>query len=620
MRVSLIAEKFKSLCKKCSGFFSTLRRKLSADSSDSKKLNKLIRSSVALVLMIVLFITVTFSWMINSFSSKITNSNYITIDADAGLQMNYGEEQSPDGSININNALREGFALHECSSTDGRTIFFPVADYASSGDKNFVTNVNTTDLVFREATANDKNTKYISVDFTLSSKDATDVWLSSQSYISCTSGNPAANAIRVAFIDRSIGGESTVFDNTVDTNYSVANNAVKTISTTGLMSETEACTPHTFNEYTYGNTEEKVLFHIDAGETLRASMIIWLEGTDADCDYDVLDVKDLNIYVKFTTSYEELRTITFVDNTLEKWVEDDECYIYIIDNNNNFHAMTMSSNYANDYTWTASIPSGIESIRFTRYNPEKQGDKPQEWNYWEAGDIGECSTYYAFGHSAGMWTNTFSGQQITVFDGTNNGWLRGSDQCEFHVAFTATDGNGISQSFDYKMSYLTELNRYSIIIPSNVTTLSFKRMDSTQTTTHNSWTNLSRGSNYFYNITASGTGYWSTRYIYINDANGLKGDAAFGAYFYNNSTGVNQWTGMNSKSPSGYYVAVVPNNIAQGVVFTRYNSSSDPSWNNCYNQTPNTLEAFGSNNRFTTSGWTGNNNSQINGYWDYTSE
>lgn len=619
MKLTLITEKARSLFKKITEFFGKFISNKTPEPKRTIKLNKLIRSSIALALMVVLLITLTFSWMMSNFSSNITNSDYITIDADAGLQMNYGEDESPDGTINLNNVLLDGFALHECSSTDGRNIFFPISDYASNGDKEFVSNVNTSDLVFREATANDKNTKYISVDFTLSSKDATDVWLSSLSSITSTGGNSAANAVRIAFIDKSIDGKSVVFDNTSDKNYSVSNDAVKTISTGGLLSATESCTPHTFNEYTYGNPYNNVLFHLEAGETLNASMVIWLEGTDSACTSSVLDISDLQIYIKFTTSYEELRTITFIDQTLEKWVDDDKCYVYIIDKDTNYlYEMTMSETYSSDYTWTGSIPGGVENIQFARYNPVSQQGTPEEWNYWDAGELGQCSTYYAFGENAGMWTNTFSGTTITVFDGTTNGWLRGSDQCEFHVAFTSTDGNGVSQSFDYKMSYLTALNRYSIIIPSNVTTLSFNRMDSTETTTHNSWTNLSRGSNYFYNITAAGSGYWSTRYIYINDANELKGNAAFGAYFYNNSTSATQWTGMHSKSPSGYYVAVVPNNIAQGVVFTRYNSSSAPSWDNCYNQTPSSSENFGSNNLFTTSPWTGDN--VMYGSWSWTSE
>lgn len=630
MRLTLISEKFKALLRKCSGFFGTLKKKTAENKNSSPKLNKLIRSSVALVLMIVLFVTITFSWMMSSFTSSITNNDYITIDADAGLQMNYGEEQNPDGSININKALREGFKLHECSSTDGRNIFFPTYEYSANGDKNFVNNVVTSDLVFREATANDKNTKYISVDFTLASKEETDVWLSPLSYIKCDSSTKTANAIRIAFVDKSVDGGSIVFDNTADTNYKKSNYAVSAISTIGTPT-TRGVTPNTINEYTFGNgngTDGKdlVLFHIDPGETLRASMIVWLEGTDPDCTNEVLDIQDLEIYIKFTTSYESMRTITFIDNTLEKWVEDHDCYIYIIDNNNKLHEMNMSANYDNDFTWTADIPEGITNIRFARYNPAQDDlDKPMEWNYWDAGELGSCSTYYAIGHSAGLWATSFTGQQITIFDGTTNGWLRGSDECEFHVLFSVVDGNGVTQNLDYKMSYQHELNRYSIIIPSQVKTLSFNRMNQSQTTVHNSWTNLNRGSSYFFNILSSSSGYWSTRYIYINDAAGLKGNADFAAYFYNNSTNAKQWTGMHSKSPSGYYVAVVPNNIAQGVVYGRYTSVSDWSnpdnvWSSIHNQTLNTLETFGSNNRFTTSGWTGDGNKYMNGYWDKVSE
>ncbi len=616
MRISAILKKAERSVRKIPAFIKRTKAKLSSLKSDSPSFNKLIRSSVALALMLIMLITITFSWLGDSFTSNIGSNDFITIDADAGLQMNYGEENQPDGSIKINNVLKTGFELQECSSADGRNIFFPTYEYSSS-DKEYVEDVETGDLLFREATASDKNTNYISVDFTLSSQGETDIWLSTSSRIYCTNqDNTAANAIRVAFVDKSVDGVSTVFDNSFAESYTEDHYPVESISTTGIADDDTAYRPHAFSEYMFGNEEDNKLFHISAGETLKAAMIVWLEGTDDDCHSPVLGINDIQIYIELTTSYEEMKPITFIDNTLEKWVDDHDCFVFILDDENIPHMMTKSATYDTDYTWTGYVPSGVTDIKFARYNPLSQSSNPEKWNNWDAGALGACTTYNAIGHSAGIWKDGFKAQQITVFDGTNNGWLRGSAQCEFHVLYTTTDGNGNTQNMDYKMSYQTELNRYSIIIPSEVTTLSFNRMNSDQTVTHNSWNNLNRGSNYFYNITASGTGYWSTRYIYINDAENLKGTDSFGAYFY--GTAGNQWTGMHSKSPSGYYVAVVPNNMTNGVVFTRFNGSSMPSWENCNNQTPKNLESFGSNNRFTTSPWTGDN--VIYGTWSYTPE
>lgn len=600
---------------------------------DHGNLNRLIRSSVALLLMVVLLVTLTFSWMMASFTSNITNNGYITIDADAGLQMNYGEDNNPESSININKALLDGFKLHECSSTDGRNIFFPTYEYSSAGDKSFVSNVNTSDLLFREATANDKNTKYISVDFTLSSKEATDIWLSPLSYISCSSSTKTANAIRIAFVDKSVDGKSTVFDSSADTNYQNSNNAVQTISTTGV-STTASVTPNSINEYTFGNGKgedgkDLVLFHIDAGKTLRASMIVWLEGTDPDCTNEVLDISDLEIYIKFTTSKEAMRTIAFIDSTLEKWVEDDSCYIYIIDNNNKLHEMTMSENYSSDYTWTADIPDGITSLRFARYNPQKDDiDKPMEWNYWDAGELGSCSTYYAIGDGGGLWATNFVPETITIFDGTRSGWLRSTDECEFLIKYTVTDGNGKSQAMSYKMSYQVEANRYSIVIPKNVTQVSFHRVfKDTFAETGNNWTYLNRNGCTYYAITDNNAGYWGNRYIYIQDAAGMHNGCTFAAYFY--GTGGNTWTGMHSRDDKGHgwYVAVVPYNMTTGVVFTRYNSGATGwSWDsaNVYNQVADSrddLKVYGSKNLFKTTGYeTVDGKSCINGEWYTTTD
>lgn len=588
------------------------------------KISKIVYPLVALALLIAVIATSTFSWLKVNYVTNLATNDYFTISADAGLEMNYGDDDNNQGSINIQN-----IKLSECSSVDGRNFYFPLSNYSSKGDNDFVDGVSTNDLVYRDGTANDKNRKYISVDFTLSSQSATSVWLSNESRITCTDqSHTTANAIRVAFVENKPGGNTTIFDNSAMSEDIVKNNAVEKVSDSGEIVSTKLCDVRSFNEFVFGNEYDNTLFEIAAGETLKVTLNIWLEGTDVDCNESVLDLSDLQIFIKFSTSYEELRTIYFIDNTLEKWVDDDvddgKCYVYAVDEHGIHHRMTQSDNYSTDYTWFLNVPGSTESIRFVRYNPDTYVPN-REYNSWEAGTLGTCSTYVAFGHSAGMWSENFKGESITVFDGTTNGWLRGSDECEFHVKFSVTDGNGTVQNMNYKMSYQYEVNRYSIIIPSNVTTLSFDRMNNSQTTVHNSWNNLQRGSNKFFNILDNTTGYWSNRYIYINDAAGLKGNAEFGAYFYNNSTNKHQWTGMHSKSPSGYYVAVVPSGIDQGVVYTRYTSVSswtnpEPAWTSMHNQTLNTLESFGSNNMFMTTGWTGDNNKYMNGSWSHTSE
>ena len=100
--------------------------------SYTKKFNKAIYSIVALCLLILLLFTATFAWLSKSMGASVNSSNeddYITISADAGLEMNYGDQDMNEGTININQVVNDGFKLYECSSTDGRSFFFPLSGY-----------------------------------------------------------------------------------------------------------------------------------------------------------------------------------------------------------------------------------------------------------------------------------------------------------------------------------------------------------------------------------------------------------------------------------------------------------------------------------------------------------
>ena len=594
MRISHILKKTEKAVRKIPAFLRSFKTKLHSLKSDSPSFNKLIRSSVALALMVIMLITLTFSWLCDNFSSNIKSNDFITIDADAGLQMNYGDTNQPDGSININTVLKNGFELQECSSVDGRTIFFPTSEYSDS-EKEYVIDengkktdliVNTDDLLFREATANDKNTKYISVDFSLTSQGDTDIWLSSASKIYCTdSKHEAANALRIAFVDRSVGGKSTVFDNSFAEGYTEDHYPVESISTTGVADNDTAYKPHAFCEYMYGNENKNTLFHIEAGKTLNASMVVWLEGTDADCDKDVLGIEDIQIKIGLVTSYEEMKPITFIDKTLEKWVDDADCFVFILDDNEVPHLMTKSENYESDYTWTGYLPKGVNNVKFARYNPNSQSNSPEKWNNWDAGALGVCTTYNAIGHSAGIWADNLETQVITVFDGTpEQKFLNARSNHLMHIQYSVTDGNNNIANLDYKMSYqyvtkddnsYIDYKKWCMVIPAAASNITFKWCESppnvdkykpSNLKVNNSWQNTERNDNLYFTITKNGTNfgsYWSNKLIYLNDTNNYENGAIFAAYFYNRNSWYGSWTSMQAKVTSEelnkeLHVAAVP--------------------------------------------------------------
>lgn len=580
----------------------------------NSKLNKLIKSIVALGLILVLFVTATFTWLSANVATNIDTSEFITISADAGLNMNYGYGDNNQGQM----SFPEGCILKECSSADGRSLYFPLPaygrndqDFADTNDIDFTDGIEyNSDLLFREATAIDKNKSYISLDLELSSEDNSSVWLDRSSYIKNTNSGSSAQAIRVAFIEKKPDGKSIVFDNSPDKDFSESVfknytlngndkyylgtpyfNPVSSINRKGESTTQEAIRPYSFNEFVQGNSDGNILFNLKAGETLYVTVNIWLEGTDPECTTSALNLEDLDIFIKFSTSYESMRTFYFKDYTLEKWVANDDCFVFAQDKNDNLYPFTKSANYNNDYTWYGDIPESVTDVKFVRYNPEIHEGTPQEWNYWEAGAVGDCNTFSAYAHGAGIWSDSFSPTVITLLDGSPEAFMCGNtyDNTEtamvptiMHASYTLEDANGNNVTQSHKLSYHHQKSQWQVVIPSQVTDIDFCQYqtvdfeDSTLLSPDEpmfTW-NTSRGNNLYYTMNFDENhepiGYWSNEFIYVKD-NGYKGyDAIIAAYFRDQeSTDFGIWTAMRAKTDNGNYKAAVPpelmasNNIDQ---------------------------------------------------------
>ena len=65
---------------------------------------------------------------------------------------------------------------------------------------------------------------------------------------------------------------------------------------------------------------------------------------------------------------------------------------------------------------------------------------------------------------------------------------------------------------------------------------------------------------------------------------GSNGNGNF-AYFYNNSTGKNAWSAHAVQYSGSVYYVKIPAGTWEGVILTRNNTSTSPSWNNKWNQT-----------------------------------
>ena len=154
---------------------------------------------IAVVEVLVLIAISTYAWFVVS-QEKEVNTGIISVDADSGLNIDF-KNANYDDEINLWDYVPEDFEFSPVTSLDGRNVFVPTSGTFG--------NDTTNSIVYRDATINDINTKYVDVDFTLTNTNDQDVnvYLNNNSYFrvydnaQATNGETQDNsrALRLAF-------------------------------------------------------------------------------------------------------------------------------------------------------------------------------------------------------------------------------------------------------------------------------------------------------------------------------------------------------------------------------------------------------------------------------------
>lgn len=128
-------------------------------------------------------------------------------------------------------------------------------------------------------------------------------------------------------------------------------------------------------------------------------------------------------------------TITFVDNTPEKWVGTDSAVMELVDNTSGHTSYMMTK--SGTYSWSVTIPESAQNITFNRYNPSKT----IKWNSFSAGVRGIYNTYYATAHDTGYWGGNSTGSYFKAGDviylDTSSFTSWGNYAPTFYVNFTS---------------------------------------------------------------------------------------------------------------------------------------------------------------------------------------
>lgn len=338
------------------------------------KFNKsIIMSVIALLLILTLAIGATFSWVEGGDKGYVNGGNLV-ISTGSNLTMRQ------DG-VTTNSIIIPTCTLEETSSADGRNYYFPLEGNTTN---------KTTTMTFREGIPEDKNSKYVSVDFQLEAQGgATDVYLGAGTIVQC-SNKGVLDALRMSF-NFNDGSAPKVFKpNQMPGVDDMSYSPITTITTAGKAS-TGTTETESYGDYYYQGDDSKPIFQLKDKETLNVTLSIWLEGTEFEGDA-ILD-KNLNIFIDFTTTVDDLVKYNFIDNCHNRdnananhWIHNTmtinnakyDTMMYIFDvSSQRYYAMHQALD--TDTLWETYIPSDINNFYFRRYSI----DIDEWWNEWE---------------------------------------------------------------------------------------------------------------------------------------------------------------------------------------------------------------------------------------------
>ncbi|MGN0455807.1 MAG: hypothetical protein ACI4F2_03020 [Acutalibacteraceae bacterium] len=448
------------------------KRHFNINSNYCRDIKSFLRSIVALLMAVMLIFGSTFAWIEGSKKAE-TNGNECTVSAGAGLQFIEVSKGDIDKGV-LTLGGTENF--QDCSSVDGRNIFFPTT---GSIRPDTATATITDNIKFRSAVesdfmavSNDKSLgKYLRKDFIIKSLESgnddpdtpvgsTKIYIDQSTEFKGDADFLKALRVSLNFND---GADPIVI--CPGLNMSAESRsplAVKSISNDGIATTTKAYA-YQIGKYFYMKTPVCALKH---GESRRVTVTVWLEGTDDKCN-EALANKAFEMNLVLSTEDANMRTVTFVDYTPKQWVKNDSATMYVVNSESKTSTWVMSS--SDGITYTARIPKNITSIYFQRTtNSDKtlgEQDAHNSWSVGDADDLNSSSTYYAIGRGIGQasYINDPTNRENYSYDEANYGyWVNSSCTGITEVVFNDTDGNFQKKADGYPNIYMWDTMYYNI--------------------------------------------------------------------------------------------------------------------------------------------------------------
>lgn len=425
-----------------------------------KRTKSIVLSVVALLELLLVVTSVTFSWFEGITSLEIKGDDFKTASV-LNSHIEVGENKTAtDGSYNEVINLSSFFdaqkevRLTPVSSADAKTFYSAYEGVAG-----------TANAKYRKLSKADVNTNIIQFEFNISAPDgATDFYLTEALPIvkindtgyDITKGQ--SFPYRFAFSD----GSSTVIlknSDCMDTSedklvakqkaISSLNNDDTAITVAGTVSRSQEYAYYTDHRIDVEAPGEmgfpaetpaaiKPLFHIDKGQTKTITVSVWLEAFDYECinntQYKPNPGDKVSFDIRLCSTWSITREITVYDYTAEQWIKDADdnrptcLFVRNADGDDNNRQYQLTYDLAN-HKWTGTIPIALQNCEFLWGKVDNNKKLTDIWATFNAINRGNDNTITMLGtDEACVWgLKPEELVKIDFRDYTDTAWIANKD-------------------------------------------------------------------------------------------------------------------------------------------------------------------------------------------------
>lgn len=527
----------------------------------SPKTKAIILSVIAMIELLLILVTTTFSWFDGLTALEISGEEFQTAAA-LNSHIEIGENKSASDNtysevINLSSFFdnQDRVRLAPVSSADAENFY--VAYSGEAGKEG---------AKYRKLSTEDINSNVITFQFDITSPDGpTDIFIAgfdpcviinTQTYYGT---NAKVFPYRFAFSDGSTTRILTTRGNLDQNDTAVA--AEKAVASLNADDTANMVTGTVERSRIYGyypspdeqgNTNHP-LFTLNKGETKKITVSVWIEACDS--NFYTTDGpqpgSNISVVLKLATSWSVTRNLTVYDYTAGQWVDNagdsgEATKMFVRNADGNADARMYELTYdSSAHTWSGQIPHALENLTITW----GKADKSAVYATWNAAGRGYNEYLSLLGNTAYVWGKEVT--QISFRDYTSAEWVNnnGDDNVSPKMKVSINyEGRNLNYDMtDAPVRDEHNKNTWYCYIPSPVQTVRFDRCERTKDTViYNSWLGTDRGLETIYRATdGDATAVEGEYTLYVTIADSI---ADSGNFYYGSQAPAISFTAASNQS------------------------------------------------------------------------